>query len=325
MDPRPGWTGTRGPTAPDPRPGWGPLLVRMLLAAGHSHDNAALLARMIVADAHHSADAAHLAGAAFVDRHDTVDVVGLLAHLTGGDAGRGADQVLALLRQSGDFTDPHRMVDVVGMLAHLTAPDQVGVGLDQAGARFAAHAPETEMFDAIGTYTYQVPAWCTHLDIVAIGGGASGQTGNGANNSRGSGGAAGSWHAKTVTRAESWGPSYVLWSTATMTVTVGAGGPTAPNSDHAGPNPGEASTVGSWLTAPGGTGTISGQNGGNPGNFTFNGVTYTGGLGGTGNGGNSTTPPGGGGAGGNGGIFGSRTRGGYGGRGRVWITARQGA
>ncbi|ADX42610.1 hypothetical protein [Gordonia phage GTE2] len=163
-----------------------------------------------------------------------------------------------------------------------------------------------------------VPLWVRYVDVVLIGGGASGQTGNGSNTAAGSGGNAGSWVTKRYERGVDFN------GTPTLSFSIGAGGAQAANSDHAAPNPGGATTmsgIGSGLSAPGGSGTTSGQNGASPGNITFEGLNYVGGVGGTGNAG-SPTAPGAAGAGGNGGIFGSRTRGAAGARGQAWYRLR---
>lgn len=171
-----------------------------------------------------------------------------------------------------------------------------------------------------GAGTWSAPWWARYCDVILVGGGASGQTGNGAFGGAGKGGNPGVWATTTVDLGQFHG----AWS---ITLAIGTGGPQAANSDLAAPNPGTASTA-SWtgggsLSGAGGSGTVaSGQNGGAPGNQTYQGVTYTGGAGGTGNAG-SGTAPGGAGAGGNGGIFGSRTRGGPGGNGGAWLVFRQ--
>ncbi|MCF8609450.1 hypothetical protein L5G28_04650 [Gordonia sp. HY285] len=79
--------------------------------------------------------------------------------------------------------------------------------------------------------------------------------------------------------------------------------------------------IGSGLSAAGGAGTTSGQNGASPGNSTFEHVVYTGGAGGAGNAG-SPTAPGAAEVGGKDGIFGSRTRGAAGARGQAWCRFR---
>lgn len=182
-------------------------------------------------------------------------------------------------------------------------------------------SPVTQQFTTAGTFTYNIPSDALFIDIVLLGGGASGQTGNGANTVRGGGGNAGGWTLLTLQRGAD-----IPWSATQISVTVGAGGAQPANSDHAGPNNGASTSITvtgyGTSTAAGGTGKTGAQNGGSPGSRTLNGTTYTGGSGGTGNGG-AGTAPGAGGAGGNGGIFGSRTRGGAGSVGRVWFRAYQ--
>lgn len=179
----------------------------------------------------------------------------------------------------------------------------------------------TQEYTTAGTFTYNIPSDALLIDIVLLGGGASGQTGNGGNTVRGDGGKAGTWAMATLERGV-----HIPWNAYTISVTVGAGGAQPANSDHAGPNNGAASSITvtgyGTLTAAGGTGKTGAQNGEGGGTQTLNGVTYTRGAGGTGNGG-AGTAPGGGGAGGNGGIFGSRTRGGAGAVGRAWFRAYQ--
>jgi len=200
-----------------------------------------------------------------------------------------------------------------------------GAGSMACGAAFPAMSPATQNFSSTGNGTYNIPYWCRYIDVVFIGGGASGQTGNGAISTAGKGGNPGQWQAVRLERGVD-----IPWTATTLTLNVGSGGARPANSDNAGPTAG-ANTVLTYqnlagqtitLTAAGGSGTQSSQNGGVPGNFTFQGVPYTGGNGGTGNAG-AGAQPGAGGAGGNGGIFGSRTQGGLGGNGQAWCRAYQ--
>lgn len=206
----------------------------------------------------------------------------------------------------------------------LSAP-LAGVGTMACSAAFPAMSPATQTFSSTGSATYNIPYWCRYIDVVFISGGASGQTGNGAVNTAGKGGNSGQWQGVRLERGVD-----IPWTATTLTINVGAGGARPANSDNAGPTAG-ANTVLTYqnlagqtvtVTATGGSGTQSGQNGGSPGNFTFQGVGYTGGNGGTGNAG-AGAQPGAGGAGGNGGIFGSRTQGGLGGNGQAWCRAYQ--
>lgn len=170
--------------------------------------------------------------------------------------------------------------------------------------------------------TYPFPEWSRFIDIVLIGGGASGMTGSGVAGASGRGGNPGNWLGVTVERGVD-----IPWSVKTATIGIGAGGGPAANSDLATPTPGGQSAVSiagmSAIIANGGSGpraeTI--QEGKPAPDFSFAGRTYFGGSGG-----NQAHPtgyaPGGAGAGGDGGVFGNRTRGHEGGQGRVWFTFR---
>lgn len=200
-----------------------------------------------------------------------------------------------------------------------------GAGAMACTAAFPSMSPATQTFSSTGSATYNIPYWCRYIDVVFISGGSSGQTGNGAINTAGKGGNPGAWQGIRLERGVD-----IPWTATTLSLNVGSGGARPANSDNAGPTAG-ANTVLTYqnlagqtitVTATGGSGTQSGQNGGSPGNFTFQGIGYSGGNGGTGNAG-AGAQPGGGGAGGNGGIFGSRTQGGLGGNGQAWCRAYQ--
>lgn len=185
-------------------------------------------------------------------------------------------------------------------------------------AGYPAMSPTVTTYETAGSFSYALPYWWRYLDIILLGGGASGQAGNGANGQAGAGGAPSAWVTVTVKRGVD-----VPAMTTTLDVVVGAGGAqAAPGA----PNPGGASSVavpgGASVRAPGGSGTISGQNGGAPGNVSYQTITRTGGAAGTGSGG-AATAPGASGAGGNGGTFGNYAQGGAGARGEVVIRARQ--
>ena len=156
-------------------------------------------------------------------------------------------------------------------------------------------------YTTAGSYTYSIPGSMTNFDVIALGGGGSGQLGNG--------GAAGVF----AVGALAYGTSLPL-TTTTLAVTVGSGG-------VYGPHAGAASTVGGagigTLSAAGGNyGQISGGTGRGPGSIVVNGNTYTGGADQTllGNNGN---PSGGGGAG----RISSGSNPGNGADGAVWILA----
>ncbi|AXH70425.1 minor tail protein [Gordonia phage Daredevil] len=208
-----------------------------------------------------------------------------------------------------------------------TAGAGQGAGGGTASASFKNEGPwDVTWTSGSNAYTFTFPVWCRYIDVILLGGGASGQTGSGAINQPGRGGAAGSWAAIRLERGVD-----IPWSLLSMQVVTGVGGAQAANSDYASPNAGAASLLvvsgSTVLTAAGGQGTKpeDGQamrDGQAAGTYSFGGRTYTGGglngsSGGTGN------PPGGGGSGGNGGIFGNRTRGGAGAYGGAWLWVYQ--
>lgn len=170
-----------------------------------------------------------------------------------------------------------------------------------------------------------IPAYARFIDFVIIGGGASGQTGNGSNSYPGLGGNAGSWLGFTLERGVE-----IPWTSNTANITIGNGGAQPANTDYAQPNAGEPTTVSIAGLSPiftyGGLGARSDsiRFGKDAPNYTYNGRTYIGGAGGTGSTGDDLTgkAPGGGGGGGFGGFFGSRTQGWPGGKGRAWAVFR---
>ncbi|QFG11186.1 hypothetical protein PBI_CLOVERMINNIE_39 [Gordonia phage CloverMinnie] len=181
-----------------------------------------------------------------------------------------------------------------------------------------ARDPVSNVLTASGTITLY--PYYRFLDIIGLGGGASGQTGSGATNTAGKGGDCGDWLGLTLQRGVDFPESAT-----SLVVVVGVATGRAADSDLAAPINGNATTFtpqgGITYSADGGVGTrSSGQPGLGAGNFTYNGVLYTGGT-------DSATSaagnaPGGGGSGGNGGIFGSRTRGWEGARGQAWSVQR---
>ncbi|WZB38312.1 minor tail protein [Mycobacterium phage Bazzle] len=189
---------------------------------------------------------------------------------------------------------------------------------------------ELTTFSATGAYTYDIPSWATHVDVIAIGGGGGGAGGANIGNGDGQGGNAGTWQSLTLKRGVDI-PSGVTQITGVVGTGGSAGG--SGNGSGSAGNPSTAVASGLNLSAAGGSGG-SGINsaGGNltygksPGNLVFNGQTYTGGAqagttnnpSGTGTAGN---PPGGGGEGGGGALFGTGSPGGVGGAGRVFFYA----
>ncbi|RPA58611.1 hypothetical protein EF294_15760 [Gordonia oryzae] len=278
-------------------------------------------------------------------------LVGVLA-LIGADRATPCDRGIILPRTAGQEIATARDVGRLGVQARETAAARdaglvavassgadrpaagdrgVSAALRLAGAEggattdvgvggFSPQAAVTATYSTAATSTFTIPVWCTYLDVVLLGGGASGQTGSGANGQAGKGGQPGSWLSLTLHRGVD-----IPWTVRTLSVTVGAGGAQAANSDLAAPNPGTATTAtinGTTYSAAGGTGTVSTQAGGAPGDHTRTGVTYSGGTGGASSG-TAGTAPGGAGAGGNGGYFTTRTRGAAGALGRAWIRSYQ--
>ncbi|AWN05775.1 hypothetical protein SEA_PRIAMO_8 [Mycobacterium phage Priamo] len=164
------------------------------------------------------------------------------------------------------------------------------------GTKFVRVWPDSAPFrisiTTAGTFTSNLPDWWRVADLVLIGAGGGG----------GGGGNAGVWATKTITRGDD-----VTWDTLSLAGIVGTGG----NGGSGGFGPTAGGTGGTTacttvaLTAPGGTGgsnaNYSGSGGLNrgraPGNTTYNGQTYVGGVP-VGGYGSAGTPPG---AGGNGG------------------------
>lgn len=176
-------------------------------------------------------------------------------------------------------------------------------------------------------FTLIIPPYAAFIDVIALGGGASGQNGEGAVGIDGKGGNAGQWSVRTYARQ-----SYPQ-GLASINVVVGAGGERPADKSQADPRQGgnsgayffnNAGVLIQELTvsAPGGVGKASGRNGGDPGNYSLNGTTYYGGLGGRTSENTSAVAPGGGGYGGGGGVFGSFARGYIGAPGKVWVVFR---
>src|ERR1700722_6292786 len=163
---------------------------------------------------------------------------------------------------------------------------------------FAPNGPTTTKITTLGPNTYDIPYWCTFIDLILVGGGGGGSYSGFAN---GVGGAGGQLVGQTFQRGNG-----IPWATTTIAVTVGSGGTAGTGS--AGPTAGRQTSA-TWtgksgmpLTAGGG-GAMASPNqtgtGTSPGSTTVNGTSYPGGA-------NQTTPagsgnpPGGGGAGGSG-------------------------
>jgi hypothetical protein len=180
---------------------------------------------------------------------------------------------------------------------------------------------------ASGANAVEIPAWADRIDVVAVGGGGGGSQAVGSI-SNGAGGNAGKWSAARLVR----GTNFV--ATQKITVTVGAGGKGGSGGVLV-PERGKAGSGSSILAIPTsplvlfnasggdqslipGTGLNIPPYGSSPGNYTFNGVTYVGGVGNQVLGANGTIP----GVGGNGAEKAGLTvtgTGGDGGNGSVWL------
>ena len=171
-----------------------------------------------------------------------------------------------------------------------------------AAMGFPPTAETTTPVTASGDYI--IPRWCNYLDVIVLGGGGGALQGN---FGTGAGGKAGSWNGITLTRGSS-----IPWTQTVIACTVGSGGAKGFISAS-----GSASSAAGISGAGGAGGAAFGaQQGGSPGNYTFNGKSYVGGAAGT----SSTVQiPGSGGFGG--GAFGANSA--DGGRGQIWVRAYQ--
>lgn len=187
--------------------------------------------------------------------------------------------------------------------------------------------PRTTEFPTPGqAQVYDIPTWANYLDVVLIGGGGGGRGGNGGNTVAGQGGFAGSWATERLVR----GVDFPANATQII-IDIGVGG-SAGGREQAGgagtPSVRRAITGGKApMAAAGGQGGQVENNslsqGGSPGDITFNGKNYVGGIGGAGGrNGQDGGAPGGGAGGGFGGIYTVAYAGGTGGRGGGWVTAR---
>jgi hypothetical protein len=170
-----------------------------------------------------------------------------------------------------------------------------------------------------GNYTYNIPYWCTYLDLFLLGAG-----GGAAYGFPGNGGQAGSWKVQTLYRGSGAPPAGLIQipsTTESIDIAVGSGGTAGTNTvapGNGGPSTATATGL-STRTAGGGMGGAGGNSDGaavNPPTQTLDGTTETGGglqlIGGA-----NGVAPGGGGAG----NF--ALNGGTGADGAVWIVARQ--
>ncbi|WNM74932.1 hypothetical protein SEA_MOSSROSE_39 [Gordonia phage MossRose] len=181
-----------------------------------------------------------------------------------------------------------------------------------------ARDPVSNVLTASGTITLY--PYYRFLDIIGLGGGASGQTGSGASNTAGKGGDAGYWLGQTLQRGVDFPEDATH-----LVVVVGAATGRAADSDLAASISGNPTTFtiagAGTVQANGGVGNPSSAKAGEgPYDFTYRGITYPGGTNSAENA--AGNAPGGGGSGGSGGVFGSRTRGWEGARGQAWSVQR---
>lgn len=182
--------------------------------------------------------------------------------------------------------------------------------------------PQLTTYGTAGTYSYTVPQWATHIDVIVVGGGGGGVQGNGGNAQNGNGGSSGSWNFRTLERGLD-----IPWSTTVLSAITGDGGIAGAKNNTPAPGAGGQSYVSDGnITILGnggaaGTGT-NGNVGGSPGDVTVAGNLYVGGA--TAPSGASRTAgnaPGGGGGGGAGGVFNGQTGGMAGAAGAVYLYA----
>jgi Concanavalin A-like lectin/glucanases superfamily len=235
------------------------------------------------------------------------------ASADGGSPGEffdGEVQNVAVYDRALNFVEivTHYWVFATGMTPTYGNPGLNSEGTLSVAAAFPPNAPTSTEFSPAGAFTYDIPYWCTYIDLVLLGGGGGGS--NSVGIAAGTGGQAGSFLTVTLQRGIG-----IPWTTPSISITVGSGGAAATN--------GGSTTASATGMAPQtGLGGIqgagmNGTTGESPGTVTYQGQSYTGGVaqifpGAAGN------APGGGGGGG--GPFGS---GGAGAAGAAWVVARQ--
>jgi hypothetical protein len=258
----------------------------------------------------------------------------------------GSGSHLIACKHYGDLTDPTQTpprpaaqrtgVGTVAMSSLTWAGDVpwVALGIVEGDVEPPYFAPRTTPFTEVGTFEYPVPTWANFVDGAygAAGGGGSG--GNVVAGGYGEGGKKGQRIGETLVR----GVDFPDIPNATITITIGNGGPGGDGSGDGGKGgdtyrhaiPGGKAELRAVGGAPGTNNFVGYDQGparGEPGGtFTWNGVDYAGGVGGsvgvarTGGAGGS---PSAGGGGGSGGTYGISWDGGRGGRGDAHMTARQ--
>jgi hypothetical protein len=187
-----------------------------------------------------------------------------------------------------------------------------GDGTLSVTAAFPTNPPATTEYPLAGNYTYDIPYWCTYIDLILLGGGGGGANAIGGV-IPGAGGQAGFWTTTTAQRGNE-----IPWTTTSIAVVVGTGGAAAAN----GASTTATATGMASQTAIGGTqgaGT-NGTTGASPGSVTYQGPTFTGGAAQTAPGA-AGNAPGGGGAGAN--PLAGAPNPGAGAHGAAWVVARQ--
>lgn len=279
--------------------------VRHLLAAaeGVGVASAALAARIVAAATGTGvASAADIVRGVIAAAEGTGAPGALIVPTTGGvAAGVGSSSATITARLVAAATGMSVEAAVARVVVALQAQAS-GTGAASAPARFPVTAAVITPLPTSGNYT--VPWWSHVIDRIGVGGGGGALNGGFTN---GAGGKAGKWDADTIARG-----SIIPWSQTTIAYTVGAGGTNGALSGAGG-----LTTFGAVMASGGAGGVAFGsQPGESPGNFTYNGETYIGGVTAT----NSTIRvPGTGGFGG--GFFGSGST--AGGRGQCWARAYQ--
>ena len=179
---------------------------------------------------------------------------------------------------------------------------------------FPATAAVTTTYSAVGAFSYQIPWWATHIDVILLGGGGAGRDGGGGFISY-EGGYAGGWYTTTLQRGVD-----ISWATTTITGSVGAAGA---RSAGTGGNTTASATGWAGGTGSGGSGgsSVGTSAGRSPGNQTVDGQVYSGGAAQSSSGSAGNAPGGGGGYGAGGFISGSNA--GNGAIGRAWLRAKQ--
>ncbi|AHJ86373.1 hypothetical protein 40AC_9 [Mycobacterium phage 40AC] len=209
-------------------------------------------------------------------------------------------------------------------------PSRIFLGNDLAWPEFTEATTTFNYTSSGAVQIYNIPTFCSRIDLIAIGGGGGGQ-GSGCCAVNGFGGQAGTWDAMILIRGVD-----IPWDLTQLCVVVGFGGSGGTGLGGAIPGlPGGGGSNTSWYAGPttasteilrgelgiGGIGGIVGANvaGASSPDFTFNGITYPGATGGR-TSGQAGGVPGAAGAGATGGLF-IGSSGGKGGNGRAYARA----